>query len=224
VRSRGFTLLEVLVAIAILGIGLTTILGTQVGLFSSASRAEHLTVAVGLARCHMSEVERELLREGFPLLDDTDEGPCCEEDGGEGVDGYRCLSKVERIELPDPEDLLENEDPFDDEDEELGPLALLQELQQAPTGDAPSSLQDLAQRVGESASAAGLGPLAMSMVYPDLKPMLEASIRRVTVKVVWKEGIRERDLSVTQFVTYPQLGLPEELGAGDSIPDEDTTP
>jgi len=224
VRSRGFTLLEVLVAIAILGIGLTTILGTQVGLFSSASRAEHLTVAVGLARCHMAQVERELLRKGFSLLDETDEGPCCERDGGEGVEGYRCVSKVERIELPDPEDVLEKEGELDPENDELGPLALLQDLQRAPSGDAPSSLQDLAQRIGESASAAGLGPLAMNLVYPDLKPMLEASIRRVTVKVVWKEGIRERDLSVTQFVTHPQLPRPEDLEPGEGALDPGATP
>ena len=49
-------------------------------------------------------------------------------------------------------------------------------------------------------------PLVMGMVYPDLKPMLEASIRKVTVTVTWKEGNNERDLSVTQFVTNPMQG------------------
>lgn len=51
-----------------------------------------------------------------------------------------------------------------------------------------------------------MAPLVMSMVYPDLKPMLEASIRKVTLTVHWKEGSNARDLSVTQYVTNPQQG------------------
>ena len=55
--SSGFTLLEVLVAIAILGLGLTVILSSQAGLFSSASRGEHLTAASNLLRCKMSRIK-----------------------------------------------------------------------------------------------------------------------------------------------------------------------
>jgi hypothetical protein len=36
--------------------------------------------------------------------------------------------------------------------------------------------------------------------------MLEASIRKVTVTVTWKEGNNERDLVVTQFVANPMQG------------------
>jgi hypothetical protein len=46
----------------------------------------------------------------------------------------------------------------------------------------------------------------MGFVYPGLKPMLEASIRRVTVTVKWSEGKRPRELEVTQFLTRPQEG------------------
>lgn len=61
----------------------------------------------------------------------------------------------------------------------------------------------------------------MGLVYPSLKPMLEASIRRVTVKVTWKEGERERELEVTQFLTRPQegeLGTAEQLGLDGGVP------
>jgi general secretion pathway protein I len=58
--ARGFTLLEVMMAIAILGLGLSVLLGAQTGLFASATRAEHISVATGLARCRMSEIELEL--------------------------------------------------------------------------------------------------------------------------------------------------------------------
>jgi hypothetical protein len=36
--------------------------------------------------------------------------------------------------------------------------------------------------------------------------MLEASIRKVTVKVIWKEGLQKRDVSVIQYVTRPMRG------------------
>ncbi len=36
--------------------------------------------------------------------------------------------------------------------------------------------------------------------------MYEASIRRITVTVRWKEGPNERELPITQFVTNPQRG------------------
>src|SRR3954454_17686590 len=80
----GFTLLEVLVAVAILGLGLTVILSSQAGLFSSATRGEHLTVAGNLLRCKMSEIELDLDQKGFNLTDENDEGDCCDEDEGAG--------------------------------------------------------------------------------------------------------------------------------------------
>src|SRR5437868_6821005 len=68
--SAGFTLLEVLVALAILGLGLVVILSSQAGLFSSASRGEHLTAASNLLRCKMSEIELTLEQKGFSLTDE----------------------------------------------------------------------------------------------------------------------------------------------------------
>jgi hypothetical protein len=59
---------------------------------------------------------------------------------------------------------------------------------------------------GPSMGAGALAPLAMGMVYPQLKAMLEASIRKVTVRVVWMEGRTERDFLVTQYITNPQAG------------------
>lgn len=204
--SPGFTLLEVLVAVAILGLGLTMILSSQVGLFSSAARSEHLTVATNLARCKMAEVELELVKEGYPVIDQTDEGPCCAD---ETEDGYRCAVKIERVVLPQPTDLPAGDGGTEDEGATGGPfeaLAKLQTGQLTPQGEGPASLQGLAQSIGSSASASGMAPMVMNMVYPDLKPMLEASIRKVTVKVLWREGKRDREFAVTQFVTDPQQG------------------
>jgi general secretion pathway protein I len=202
---RGFTLLEVLVAIAILGLGLTVILSSQVGLFSSSQRAGNLSVAVGLARCRMLETELELAQNGYPLIDQDDDGSCCE-DEDEG--SYRCSWKIERVELPQPTDLATMAGEGDQGG--LGPLGALADIQQskgASLGETPS-LGSLAGVMSE-ASAGGtqaMAPLVMGLVYPDLKPMLEASIRKLTVVIKWQEGKNERELAVTQFVTNPMQG------------------
>jgi general secretion pathway protein I len=203
--SAGFTLLEVLVAVAILGLGLTMILSSQVGLFSSASRAEHLTVATNLARCKMTELELELIQDGYPVIDQTDEGRCCAD---EDEPGYRCRTKVERVELPQPAELPENDggllgSPDDPNGGLLGVMSKLGQQQGATPGD-PGALKEMAESIGASSMASGMGPMVLGMVYPQLKGLLEASIRKVTVSVLWKEGSREKEFNLTQFVTHPQ--------------------
>jgi general secretion pathway protein I len=205
--GRGFTLLEVLVAIAILGLGLTVLLSSQVGLFSSSQRAGNLTLATNLARCKMNEVETDLLSKGYPLVDSNDEGPCCD---GESQKGFRCEWKVDRVILPEAQglDSLGADGGLGDSSG-LGALGALATLQTGPgaLGENPSTT-DLAGMLTEASggNASGMAGLAMSFVYPDLKPMLEESIRKVTVKVVWTEGANERDLAVQQYITNPVQG------------------
>ncbi|HEX3849732.1 MAG TPA: type II secretion system protein [Polyangiaceae bacterium] len=216
--QRAFTLLEVLVAIAILGLGLTVILGSQVGLFTNASRGEHLTVATNLARCKMGELEVKLLTLGYQLTDETDDGPCCSGDE-EANEGYRCSWKVERVTLPELP--LSGADagvnnPGGDGGLDLGPIGLLTGLNQpggTSLGD-KANPTDLAKTLGNAPSPMSLAPMMMSMVYPTLKPMLEASIRKVSVTVAYKEGKFSRELAVTQYVTNPQQGQLDPTVAG----------
>jgi general secretion pathway protein I len=178
-------------------------------LFSSASRGEHLTVASNLLRCKMSEVELELEQKGFQLTDENDEGPCCDDEN----EGYSCAWKIERVELPPlPADSGSEGDAGTGDGPPTGPLDMLANLSQDPgaaVGEGgPGGMM-------EQLTGGGMESMVMGFVYPSLKPMLEASIRRVTVKVTWKEGARERELEVTQFLTRPQegeLGTAEQLG------------
>lgn len=226
VERRGFTLLEVIVALAILGLSLTVILSSQVGLFSSAARTENLSIAVGLARCKMNEVEEKLLRDGYPVADEEDEGPCC----GDDVDrDYSCSWKIQTVKLPEPQQLgadggapstgdgglsglalntpqapMQAGDPGT-----LGPLGALASVAQsggaALGGD--GGLGGLSNLMGAaSGGTQGMAPLLMGMVYPQLKPMLEASIRKLIITVKWKEGHNDRHLDVTEYVTNPTQG------------------
>ena len=63
--------------------------------------------------------------------------------------------------------------------------------------------------------------MAMGIVYPQLKPLLEASIRRVSVEVTWNEGPVARSVKLVQFVTHPERGLPpvgDPMLAGSAAP------
>lgn len=206
---RGFTLLEVLVAVAILGLGMTVLLSSQAGLFSSSQRAQNLSIATGLARCKLSEVEVELDKKGFSLVDQNEEGACCED---ESESRFQCTWKIEKVELPQPKDLSASGDGGVSEDPgglgAFGGLAALQSGGSAVLGGdgGISGLSGLLSSGAAAGGVQGMAPLVMGMVYPDLKPMLEASIRKVTLTVHWKEGSNERELSVTEYVTNPQLG------------------
>jgi general secretion pathway protein I len=221
---RAFTLLEVMVAVAILGLGLVVLLTAQTGLFSSAKRAATLSQAVGLARCKMSEIEEELLRDGYSVTKEDEEGPCCEDEEGP----LRCAWSIIPVVMPD----LSAAAGADAGAEPPSATASLDTLGQAQDelskGNTESAFSGLTDMAGSTAGASpsmgagALAPIAMGLIYPQLKSMLEASIRKVTVRVIWSEGPIERDLSVTQYLTNPQAGgllatdlsAAAELGAG----------
>ncbi len=242
--QRGFTLLEVLVAAAILGLGLTVILSSQVGLFSNSQRAENMSLATHMARCRMSETEVEVLKLGFQLTDQTeDKRACCMD---ESETRFQCSRKIERVELPQPAGMgaeggvsldggLPNLPGLDgggssftsglnlsmDGGFPAGPMNPLQALTSGAGMGALGALGAIQQTGGaaiggSSTSAlggfmggamaggsAGIASMFMGMVYPDMKRMFEASIRKVTITVHWKEGAKKRTLEVTQYLTNP---------------------
>jgi general secretion pathway protein I len=277
-RTRGFTLLEVLVAIAILGLGMTAILSAQTGLFASSSYAEKISLASGKVRCRLSELELKLNKEGYPLTDQKDEGNCCND---EVTPGYKCKWKIEKIELPLPPTAneLSNQMSSSGLSSTLSTLGSMSGF--GPSGSSAvggSGLGDLSKMLAtpggipggalsglpglgggmpgspaptdsgnfaaapfsqsnfgsssfgstvpgtvplgsampdQTALATGsplgggtssLAPMAMSMVYPTLKPMLEASIRKLTVTVEWQGGGKGKSLDVVEYVTNPMQG------------------
>lgn len=232
--SAAFSLLEVMVAVAILGLGLTVILTAQTGLFSSAKRAAQLSQAVGLARCKMSEIEVQLLKEGYQLTTDNEEGPCCEDEDAKDM---RCKWTIASVMLPElamggGADAGAGTDmgmgaSVGGEDS-LGSIgtALEKTKNEAASGSPSDVFSSLAGQLGSMSTGAGpsmgagaLAPMAMSLVYPQLKGMLEASIRKVTVQVLWKDGSTDRDVTVVQYLTNPQQGgllAEDESGMGGS--------
>jgi general secretion pathway protein I len=215
-RIRGFSLLEVMVAIAILGLVLTVILSAQGGLAASNRSAANMGQAVVLGRCKMTELEEKMLKLGYPELDALDPGvPCCED---EKNDVFTCDTRIEKIEMPN----FQSGNSLGDGGALVGPgsdpngtAGIAGMVNPAGSGgglnlDVDAGLagigSSLQSQIGGGAGTQGLLSMVMGIMYPAIKPMFEASIRRLTVTVKWKEGPNDRELPLVQYVTNPQRG------------------
>jgi len=224
---RGFSLLEVMVAIAILGLSLTVILSAQGGLAASNRSASNMGQAVALARCKMTELEERMLKMGYPELDaiDTDVA-CCNDDKN---DVFVCDTRIEKVVLPNASggNALGDGGLLSMMGSGAGPGANGPINNPAGAGGAlnlslDGGLAGLGAQVGAQlgagsvggAGAQGLLSMVMGLVYPSMKPMFEASIRRLTVTVRWKEAGQARELPVVQYITNPQRGGFSEFGGG----------
>lgn len=165
-----FTLLEVMVAVAILGISLTAIFSSEGGAIRAGARARQMTTATLLARCKMAEVEEQMAREGFPAVMDDGEDACCE--GGE-QEGFSCHWQVEQVMLPDA---------IEPEGDPLGAMA------GAAGGTGGATGADLENALTGAAGGDAIGAFAVQYAFPILRPMIEQQVRRATVSVRWAEG------------------------------------
>lgn len=230
-QKAAFSLLEVMVAVAILGLALSVILSAQGGLAASNRRAENMGQAANYGRCKVTEIEEKMLKLGYPELDAIDQDqPCCNDDSGK----FRCDTRVEKVILPIPP-----QNSFGDGGTALAlgsataapgvasgaPGGLVQN----PLGGAGLSfdggLGGLGSQLGQitgGQGAAGLINMIMGFLYPQLKLMFEAAIRKVTVTVHWSEGIVPRDFELVEYITNPAragfvAGVPG-LGGDGGVP------
>jgi general secretion pathway protein I len=190
--QRGFTLLEVMIAVAILGLSLTAIFSSEVGAANVAARARRQNVAATLARCKMGEIEQVIDIEGLPAIEKKDTDSCCEH---APVEGFECDWAIERIILPD----LGAEGGDDDEvgTKDGANQRLTDAYDEINSG--ATTTQDLA-----AGNGGNLTGLALQLGYPILKPFLEEQVRRATVTVRWKEGPKERGFDVVQYLVAEQ--------------------
>jgi general secretion pathway protein I len=218
-RRAGFTLLEVMVAVVILAVGLSSLFTSEVGAIRIAQRARTTTIATLLARCKMGEIEEQIGKEGWPATDTDGNDECCE---GAEHKGYKCEWKVQRIVLPDlPEDAMDDDQAADQLKEGAGAAAAggpagPSSLPPGADGADPAAamgvplggLDSLMSGAGGSGGGDPLASLAMSYAFPVMKPIIEEQVRRATVTVSWDEGSSQQSFDVVQFLVNELRMLP----------------
>ncbi|WP_242346929.1 prepilin-type N-terminal cleavage/methylation domain-containing protein [Anaeromyxobacter terrae] len=188
----GFTLLEVMIALAILAGALLTVSEIVGGSLRNHVRARQLEVATLLARGKMVELESEYERKGFRDFDESAEGTF-EEDGHPEV---RWATEVVKPGV------------------DLSAERILQML----TGG-EGALEDLlaaaspqAGKGGPQTTAPGAAALAQGLQaqITQLGEQIKKGVREVRLTVTWKDGKRDESFTV---VTHMVVFAPREPGA-----------
>lgn len=186
--SSGFTIMEVMVAIMILSVSVVSIFSAQFAAVATTEFSKHITQAVNLAECRMNEIELEVLTEdGFKLGNVESSGDCCEAMENEKIGDYECFWEIKVVELPNLGEALMSGG-------EDGGTGLLGGL-------------DLGTSSLDEGEGDDLGILGMVESFaPMLSDMLSEGVRRVTVTVKWKQGNREPEYTLSQFIVHPTEG------------------
>jgi len=168
-KSRAFTLLEVMVALGILGVVLVSLFQISSMAALSQSYARTLTVATLLARSKMADVEHQLLADGFPATDEEDSGNFAEE-------GWPAYSWTVQILIPKTENL---------SPEQL--LASFTGLPLGPDMDASSLISGLvpggAATSATSPFASFLAPLQTQ--FAQMVQTLTKQVREIRLTIHW---------------------------------------
>ena len=213
---RGFTLLEVVVAMAILGLALLAIFDLNAGAIASHAYAKRLTIATMLARSKMTDIEQDLYDKGF----DNDDREIQGDFRGEGWEAYTWKAQIlaPRTTEVSPDKLLEalfNIPPGKDglsglaallgggRDGGVGNIAQLQQsygnLAQQAAGP---SLGALPPGATAASGLSALGPFAAlaQTQMQQLLQQIQKSVREVHLTISWKEGRRTESIDLVNDV------------------------
>jgi len=218
-RQRGFTLLEVMLALALLGVALTVLIKSAAGSIFGAEESHMMGVATDLARAKMYDIEETLLKDGFTDTDQsqTDYKPF-EQEGWPNV-----YYKYEVIQVQFPN--------WDD----LQSMAQGKAKAMGSAGSAGSAFggsgfgsglslgsNDPLNSFQNSALGGMMGMMGMigggskgtdvggaqgaSLIqsqYSMFQEILKVTVRKVKLTVKWQVLGRDRDMTVIAFFTDP---------------------
>jgi general secretion pathway protein I len=184
---RGFTLLEVVIALAILSTSLMAIFNLNSGAVASHGYAKRLTVATLLARGKMIDLEQKIHDEGAPGDDDEESGDFSEE----GWPSFKWRAKI-----------------IAPKTSGVTPEQLLSALFNVPMGgEGGGGLEGLlggeeSKGGGEAAGAGMLGPLAglAQGQFAQMTQQIAQAVREVHLTVSWKDGRNTESVDVVTHV------------------------
>lgn len=221
-RSGGFTLIETVVALAILSLALMAIFDLNAGAVGMHAYSKRVTVASLLARSKMTDLEQMLYDEGFSTSDD-------EESGDFSKEGWPNFKWRARILAPRTTGVSTDQ--------------LLAALFNLPTdgeggSDVASLMSMFGAQGGAAAGAEGAGGAASliggamaGMAQQQLTQFLDQitqTVREVHLTVTWRDGTQVETLDVVTHVISLGKGTdrngPAGAGTGSATPGGQPTP
>jgi len=188
--GAGFTLLEIMIAVAILAATTVVLLRIVTNNIRATNHAKLTTAATFLARTKISDVEDDVLYNGFSTDTETDKGTF--KDEGPGYERFRWETMIERIELP---------------------TDLTTKAQDTATKSSKEAKNPMELMSGF------LGGMMSAFIEP-IRIGLQESVRKVTVRVIWDEhGRPDQTIEVVEYLTDPSqlektMGMAAAAAAG----------
>lgn len=194
-RQKGFSLIEVLLAVAILASALTILIGTVSYSGQQSIYSARLTQAGLLARSKMVDLEYMIMEEGFSTAERTYSGFFDEE----GYPDFRWEALIEPIEIP--------------------PEAKEQFTAQVNSQLFGGMEPDSGALSGNAAFSAML-PMLMGQL-PDFVNQIGERVRRITLTVFFEFGGRILPLELAYYVVDVESGEFNVFGVPDELDDFD---
>jgi general secretion pathway protein I len=205
-RNRGFTLLETVVALAILALALMAIFDLNSGAVANHVYSKHLTVASFLARSKMTDLEQQLYDDGFPADDDEEKGDFAEE----GWPSFKWRAKI-----------------IAPKTDGVSPDQLIGAIFNLPIGEG-GDLGGIASMFGGGdgkdgqgsggpvPAGGGMGGMAAGMAQPMFNQMIDqitSSVREIHLTVSWKEGSQVESIDIVTHMVSLGPGSDRNGGA-----------
>ncbi|MCB9506092.1 MAG: prepilin-type N-terminal cleavage/methylation domain-containing protein [Myxococcales bacterium] len=171
--EAGYSLLEVIIAMAILATSLTILLGAQAASARMSERANQMALAALLARSKMLDIEGELLRDGFSATSESGSGNFRDE----GFDQMEWEAEIEVVEIDGNAQEQLNADVYG---------------QLFGSGEEGGTISG-------SSAVSNMMPMIIGMVPGILNGMAQR-MRKVTLVITWPDGEGELSLTVQQYV------------------------
>ncbi len=170
-QTRAFSLLEVMVALAILSVGLVTLVQVQARSAQLAIEGREMTVATMLARGKLYDCQTDLLKRGFSIGDYESEGNF--DDEGHPTFFWECHAY--KPQMPTGEG---------------GDLSSL----------VGGGAADAASAGGAANPAADMGASFLAPFLTQMSSVMGDSIRELVVIVRWGTGTEQQEMVVTTHV------------------------
>ena len=205
---RGFTLLEVMISLAILAVGLVAISDLNGGAVAMHAYGRHATEATLLLRGKMLDVEEEVQKAGFSDFDDEKHGSFDED----GSPAYSWKAEILKPDVQlDPAQLMAMLGLGDSKGGHNGGAGGPGGGAGGLGGGAGGLLGALGGGAGKGGAAALLGGPMAGILQGQAKTFIETlkkSVREIRLTVSWQDGKSSRGVSASQMIVI----LPETVG------------